>query len=198
MIMVLDDFLTPSYADAIETSVKGLPYLYSNETSGYAEDIAYIITTPETKDYGQFVCPILHNLAKERLVGSYIFNELKVLYYTAQDRLQIPLTGLSRLKANILLRQPDAPADHYNIPHQDSINSSGNNLSMVYYCNDSDGDTFLFNEFYSETPPTRLTIAERIQPRKNRAVIFDSNRFHASSNPIKTEARFVLNFVIVK
>lgn len=194
MITILDDLLSPSYADAIENEVRNLPYYYKEQTSEYTEDVPYIISTPETKDYGQFVCPILHN-AQSNLIGSGFFDQVKPLFYIAQDRLQMKLTGLVRVKANILLQQPTAPIEHYNIPHQDSVSGT---LSMVYYCNDSDGPTVLFNEFYSDAPPSRLTIRERIQPKKNRAVIFESNRYHASSNPIYTKARFVLNFVIAK
>ena len=62
---------------------------------------------------------------------------------------------------------------------------------MVYYVNDSDGDTVLFNEFYNTKS---VSINRRIAPKKGRAVIFDSNRFHASSNPINTPTRFVINF----
>jgi len=66
----------------------------------------------------------------------------------------------------------------------------------VYYCNDSDGDTFLFNEFFEQgTLPSRLTLAQRVTPRKNRAVIFESNRYHASSNPRKSSERIIINFV---
>ena len=193
MIIILDDLLTPSYADAIENEVRSLPYLYKERTSEYTEDISFIITTPETKDYGQFVCPILHPEATN-LWGTHFSEQVKPIYYSAQDRLEMKFLGISRVKANILLKQSDANPDHYNIPHQDS---AGNTLSMVYYCNDSDGDTVLFNEFYTGKPPERLTINQRITPKKNRAVIFDSTRYHASSNPIQTNARFVLNFVIV-
>ncbi len=194
MITVLDDLLTPSYADAIENAVKDLPYYYTEQTSGYTEDITYYITTPETVDFGQLSCPILHHM-HSNVIGSHFFEQLKPVFYIVQDRIQMKLTGLIRLKANVLLQQSTAPIDHYNIPHQDS---AGDSLSMVYYCNDSDGPTVLFNEFYCETPPSRLTIRERVQPKKNRAVIFESNRYHASSNPIHTKARFVLNFVIAK
>lgn len=193
MIVVLDDLLTPSYADALENEVRNLPYLYKEQTSEYAEDIPFIITTPETRDYGQFVCPILHTEATD-LIGSYLFDQVKPIFYSAQDRLQMQLHGLTRVKANLLLQQTASP-DHYNIPHQDS---TGNTLSMVYYCNDSDGDTILFDQFYTGIPPERLTIHQRVTPKKNRAVIFDSTRYHASSNPIHTKARFVLNFVMVQ
>ena len=54
---------------------------------------------------------------------------------------------------------------------------------MIYYINDSDGDTFL-----------NKTETKRITPKANSAVIFPSNLWHASSNPTKGK-RIVINYV---
>jgi hypothetical protein len=35
----------------------------------------------------------------------------------------------------------------------------------------------------------------RVTPKKNRAVLFESNRMHASSNPLINEERYVINFM---
>ena len=80
----------------------------------------------------------------------------------------------------------------YNQPHVDEEFPS---WSIVYYLNDSDGDTFIFIEMYDKTTPLKLTVKERVSPKKNRAVLFEANRYHASSNPVVSQARFVLNWV---
>jgi hypothetical protein len=194
MIKVFDNFLSPSYADAIEHMVRhDLMYTYKTETSEYTEGVKYLIRTDQTVDKGQMVCPLLHTEAQELPFGNK-FEVLKPMFYTLLDRSGMDFEGIVRLKANILLQNPMATSENYNIPHQDSDDTC---YSMVYYCNDSDGDTFLFNEFYeSNTPPERLTIHQRVTPRKNRAVLFESRRYHASSNPIVSRDRFVLNFVL--
>jgi hypothetical protein len=194
MIQIFDDFLSPSYADAIEHMVRNdLMYTYKPETSEYTDGIGYIIKTQQTLDIGQLVCPLLHPEANKLPFG-HKFEFLQPMFYHLLDRSKKNITGIVRLKANILLQNPIATKDNYNIPHQDSDNSC---YSMVYYCNDSDGDTFLFNEFHDPNkPPDRLTINQRVSPRKNRAVLFNSNRYHASSNPIINKDRFVLNFVL--
>ena len=82
----------------------------------------------------------------------------------------------------------------YNTPHID--NKFWNSYSMIYYVNDSDGDTIIFNETSDEEKkkkPEKLTINERIPPKKNRAVLFRGNYFHTSTNPIDNEKRIVLN-----
>ena len=84
-----------------------------------------------------------------------------------------------RIKANLLQPHPDAGEHH---PwHTDSTESY---TSMIYYINDSDGDTFL-----------NKTETKRITPKANSAVIFPSNLWHASSNPTKGR-RIVLNYMV--
>ena len=84
-----------------------------------------------------------------------------------------------RVKANLLQPYPNAPEHH---PWH--IDSSNSNVSMVYYINDSDGDTFL-----GETDTQRVT------PKANTAIIFPSNLRHASSNPTK-ERRMIINYMV--
>ena len=67
---------------------------------------------------------------------------------------------------------------------------------MIYYVNDSDGDTIIFNESGGENVnkrPDKLTIKKTITPKKNRAVLFRGDYFHTSTNPTKSEKRIVLN-----
>jgi hypothetical protein len=68
------------------------------------------------------------------------------------------------------------------------------NNSFLYYVNDSDGDTFLFDEFQKDTIPLNFNILERISPKKGKGIFFESDRYHASSNPKHTSIRLVLNF----
>ena len=84
-----------------------------------------------------------------------------------------------RIKANLLQPHPDAREHH---PwHTDSPESY---TSMIYYINDSDGDTFI-----------NKVDTQRITPKANMAVIFPSNWWHASSNPTKGR-RMVLNYMV--
>jgi hypothetical protein len=60
---------------------------------------------------------------------------------------------------------------HHNI-HTDF---SFDHTTALYYVNDSDGDTFFFDN--------DKNIVERITPKKGRMVVFDGNQLHASSSP---------------
>ena len=60
-------------------------------------------------------------------------------------------------------------------------------LTILYYVNDSDGDTFFFGKDINDG------ISRRITPKKNRAIIFDGLIYHAGSLPTANK-RVILNF----
>lgn len=182
-MIVIDNFLNKSYADEIENHcIKNLQYSYDRNTS-----YEYVSKLDDnTYDTGQMSCLLFGNGTNH-----YFGNALLPIVWLAKDKIPtIKINHIGRIKANILLKQ-QFPKDHYNSPHQDQPES--NYISMVYYVNESDGDTILFNEF---TQDNKFTVYKRIQPKKNRLVVFESSRFHASSNPSINQDRFVLNFVL--
>ena len=67
---------------------------------------------------------------------------------------------------------------------------------MVYYLHDCDGDTILFDKKLSKFGGhTDLIELARVTPKQGRAVIFNSNRFHASSSPVNNQRRVIINYV---
>lgn len=79
----------------------------------------------------------------------------------------------------------DLPEDHY---------------ACVYYVNDSDGDTILYEQtrYNTECGSQNVSLTEhkRVTPKKGRVVIFDGARFHCSSQP-KNNYRCILNFDLI-
>jgi len=99
---------------------------------------------------------------------------------------------LLRAKFNLMFPHPDFKEGQYNIAHIDDEHEE--HLVCIYYPQDTDGDTVLFNEFFNkDKKPEKLTIAKRVEPKANRCVIFNGWRFHASSNPSAYNNRIVLN-----
>ncbi len=192
-MIVLDNVLSPSYVSAIEYECHQQKYIYSVQTS--SKTIAYdgpVLDTANTHDCGQLECNLYHPYAQPTPTPTFDF--LKPLVYTVQDimRDDMTLDTLMRAKINIMWQKETFPEDHWNVVHQDSDEEC---VSMIYYVNDTDGDTYLFNEFYKKDVVPTLTIAKRVTPKKNRVVLFDSRRYHASSNPRNSRDRIVINFV---
>lgn len=96
---------------------------------------------------------------------------------------------VSRIKANFQSRFTSGP-DCYNTPHYDNQYP---HTVIIYYVNDSDGDTFIFE---NNTFP--LKIKKRISPKAGRFIIFNGNQFHAGIHPKTNDYRIVINFNLMK
>ena len=87
--------------------------------------------------------------------------------------------------------------DNYDVNSCNEIhidNETPNNKTLLYYINDSDGDTFLFDKIWNQTDSEfDLSVLLRAEPKQGRAITFDTWRFHAPSNPIYTQRRYVMN-----
>ena len=75
--------------------------------------------------------------------------------------------------------------------------------TLLYYINDSDGDTFIMNERYKSEHSLlgyeiNTSLANRVSPKQGRLVCFDGLRYHAPSNPINTRRRYVLNINFIQ
>lgn len=109
------------------------------------------------------------------------------------------IAGTHRSKFNLLTRNHKNYEDSFNSPHVDIFVP---HYVVLYYVNDSDGDTFIFEETSDEYEMARIpeienfTIKKRITPRKNRAILFDGRYFHTSSHPFKSPLRIVMNIDI--
>ncbi len=78
-------------------------------------------------------------------------------------------------------------------PHCD-INKGG--WTAIYYVNESDGDTVIFNE-KTHLPllnEEELSIKKRVKNKKGRFVMFNQDYLHAGMPPIDSAYRVVINF----
>jgi hypothetical protein len=192
MIKIIDDLLPLSYSNGIEQdSLNYIQYFWNEKT---VENMEF--DDPKIYDFGQLTCPFFHSDYPNFKFADY-FLFLRPMSLIIQDKLpEIEIKKYLRVKFNMLHKVDTKYEKMYNTPHPDD-SETDTSFSMVYYVNDSDGDTVLFNEFYDKNNVSQpLTICKRIQPKKNRLVIFDSKRYHASSNPILNKNRTVLNFVV--
>jgi hypothetical protein len=97
---------------------------------------------------------------------------------------------LIKIKINLTLPAAGATEHTYGMPHTDFPNVP-ENITALYYINDSDGDTVIFNELQGYQGP--LTERMRINPKQGRLVIFNGNQIHAGNNPTTNDPRFVAN-----
>ena len=74
-------------------------------------------------------------------------------------------------------------------PHIDNANK---HYVMIYYVNDSDGDTIIYKQKYGEK---RLWLSpyKRVSPKAGRCVFFNGLHYHSASLPKKSDVRCVVN-----
>jgi hypothetical protein len=99
----------------------------------------------------------------------------------------IIIDKILRIKANLLLR-----GNSLN-PHTAHIDMQMPHFVFLYYVNDSDGDTVIFKEKYNGKEIINLTEEKRVKPAAGTAIVFDGLQYHASSSPLKSELRSVIN-----
>ena len=74
----------------------------------------------------------------------------------------------------------------YCVPHNDLERE---HMVVIYYVNDSDGPTYLFEE-------DGRTIIKKVEPKKGRFLMFNGNIKHAGSHPMDSPFRLVINYNI--
>jgi hypothetical protein len=186
----LDKFIPPSFANLVEQIVCNNPeftWVYTPSTNNQSEQGTGLMRRDaQSYESDQFV----HALFLEGAKRSPFFDHIFPLFYFLEEKTGIRLAAVERIKANMLMRSNE-PTDRYNTPHID-IPDAGHK-SLLYYVKDSDGDTFIFNEKVGHQG--ELTVKKRVSPKKGRAIVFDSNTWHASSNPRQSTNRVVLNLI---
>jgi hypothetical protein len=87
----------------------------------------------------------------------------------------------------------------YAPPHVD-FHSNAPYSTFVYYVNDSDGDTIIFDKTFSPEqqydPVFSKPLPEllRITPKQGSGLFFNGHRYHAGNYPVKQSSRIVINF----
>ena len=187
-VLELEDFVPPSYAKILEDMIcRSGEFLWQYNASTNDLKAPEIMNKNEQSyESDQFV----HALYQEGARRSAFFDIVFPMFYFLEEKTGVALATVERMKANLLVQKPVAP-DSYNTPHIDIPTPPMK--SLLYYVKDSDGDTFIFNETYADKKP--LTVRKRVSPRRGKAVLFDSNIWHASSNPRENATRVVLNFI---
>ena len=114
------------------------------------------------------------------------------LLWFLEHRTGIKVKHIDRVRANLMVPNGNNNSSTYNEPHIDNVDLDC--LTMLYYLNDSDGDTRIFDKNATQGF-NDLTMIHSQPHKKGDALIFPSNQFHCSSSPIVSNRRMNLNFV---
>lgn len=187
-VTTVDDFVNTNYQNKLENIILNLgsfPWFYGHSTCDLTlKDVVKF--NERTKESAQFT----HTFYAGGKVMSSHYPLVENFLPIMEERFGRNFKdSIIRIKANLILNDSTYPVGFYNSPH---VDEASNVETALYYVNDSDGDTVIFNEQVGEN---QLNEFSRVSPVKGKLAIFNSSYFHASTPPIKSKHRAVINFV---
>ena len=208
MVEVLDNILTVEEQDELENLVKGETFKEGNNIHWLNDSSNYFDKEGESKPHNaiiyipepEFQNEIVPDYLKNRAIEKYI----KLISRKVEERLDKRIKHFLRVKINKLSPLPEGEIDIKNDVHLDRDDQ---HHVMIYYINDSDGDTQFYkknNKFNFETIKNIIRNKEynkfiessNVSPKKGRVTIFEGNIPHKGCYPTKTD-RYIINFNIL-
>lgn len=185
MMNIIDDFVKVRVQNDLETlfSNNNFPYFYNSDTVIASTDNTDpsdgpILTDNNTLESPQFTH---HFVLGDNIVSKY-WDLISPISNKLIDTIDTDCY-VTRCKLN--LNTTDTRfTDKYHSPHID--NAFDNQITAIYYVNDSDGDTFFFDD--------KGNVTKRVTPKKGRLVWWKGKIFHAKASPVKSRHRMVLNY----
>lgn len=182
--IVVDDIIpVKEQKELQELILNGVDWKFLIDVSGNNNQpypsygFAHILKHPDYEKQS-FLYPIIMNMFMKEFLT---LGEFKEIYYN-RIFLQLPLAAQYKKEHNGV--HVDLPP---NIRH----------VACVYYVNDSDGDTIIYEQTINDTPGGSQGIAlkehARVKPKQGTAVLFDGSRYHCSSQPT-SGYRTIINF----
>lgn len=192
-IFIIDDLVSKSYANMIEERVTENKFPWYFNKHLVTDQIFTDGTDKEINHVGHN-----HFLYEDRKVVSPFFEFIHPLILAIGDTKLFDYDVLERARFNLTQSNTTSSRD-YHLPH---IDSEYPHWVAIYYVNDSDGDTHIFEQrtedFDHDTDIKTMinadfTIKKRVTPKKGRVLIFDGHQYHTSSFCKTTPYRIVLN-----
>lgn len=185
-IEVYDDLIPIEKQQLIEEILSGPDFFWflfpggvNGSVGDYNGDLVILQDDHRLKEYLTFG----HNFLKD---GKLTSQNGLLVYQMFQQFCKdagIEQTRIGRIKANFQTQCNFSQEYFFNTPHRDRADD---HTVAVYYVNDCDGDTTLFDDLGN--------IVKTVSPKRGRFLVFDGKYFHAGRHPILADKRIVINF----
>ena len=191
MIQVVDNFVDDEYYDQLQTTVTG-----NWQSWFYQSNIVGEFWGPAKLGKHGFNCWVIEQ--PNTFVDKYVAGLLTPLFSKMTAFCECETILRSRLDMTLY-----EAFNNKCYPHIDDIQP---HIATIYYFNDSDGNTVIYNERYDGENgeysskaiqerglEDKLTVQQEIEPKANRMVAFDGLYIHTGSVPDKHNTRVILN-----
>lgn len=106
---------------------------------------------------------------------------------------KLKIDTLFRVRVGLFTKHPS------DIPHKAHVDADIPHWTCIYYVNECDGDTVVYNETWPQlsqeaAPTAKFTEKYRCKPKKGKLVAFNGKYYHSSSYPTSTPLRLAITF----
>jgi hypothetical protein len=191
---IIDDVISISYQNLIENEFNSnnFPYYFNDTINNNIEDNIYT-DKRITNAYG--LSHTIYNCETKLINSNYYFLVLPILF-SLEEKINIQIKEIKRIRVRRTTQNPNHNLEKFNPPHVDLAELEPY-YSLVYYVEDSDGDTILFNKEYKNNEVFKSDnekILFRIPPKKGRGLFFKGKIYHSGNCPVKYIKRTIINF----
>lgn len=176
---LIEDFLNPDFTNTVEEILgsKDFPWFWRSSTTYGEADLG-----ADHKDF-QFI----HIMYFDNAPKSNVFGLAQEILFAFEQKTGKRIKEPFRIKANLTVQSNLTDDELKSAIHIDTPKGS-NTVSILYYVNDSDGDTVFYDDDKNEI--------QRFSPKKGTAVWFPSDNWHRHTPPRDNKRRLVINFVV--
>lgn len=210
-LKIIDNFFPEDQFNRLQSEIlgSGIPWYYTDN-----------ISVPDwltVNDSNAIETSAVHSDLFETERNGFMSEQCLRLQDVFEDmvhRLGFELKDLLRIRASMKWPQSHIKDHNYNIPH---IDIPEPHTVALFYVNDSDGPTRIFDQYQPTDrvyPKVReediknpevvklfhdyyirdgFTVKQLIEPKANRMVLFDGYQYHTSGLPISSSRRIILN-----
>lgn len=182
--IIIDDAIDEDYQDVIEDMMFECKWFYESDN--------VLGSQSSEMKYRKFLSPKIYEVApsfiSNIMIDKDVFPIVKPLIESSCKKINFHIRKIHRCIGSI---SPIIDVESkINNPH---VNMAKSHLVMLYYVNDSDGDTVLYDKSFDDLKivdeyvdnKNDLNIVHRITPKRGRVVFFDGTVYHAPSTPTK-------------
>lgn len=201
-IFIIKNLIPTSFQHAIVDRMQGSNYFpwYLLHKIGHkdyftANQKDIYLDTNITDDAGFF-----HIIQDDTEIRSAHYDFFRMILEFYSEKTGKTIDQIFRIRARYTNPSPGHNETKYAAPHIDYPNNK-DYTTLIYYVNDADGDTVLFDKMYNPaTDVYNPVLTEKISevyrhtPKQGEAVVFNGHRYHSGNFPINCGSRIVLNF----
>lgn len=192
---IYTDFLSKLDQDNIENAVNNMPWYFRPQIANFSNSVdgKEEFKDPNITDASAFT----HTFISKGVLHSDFFDNISCILTAFEKTEGVSIDKIIRVRGRLTTPVPGHTLEKYNPPHVDLMSPTPFK-TLIYYVQDSDGDTIFFDKFYDQTNQRvkNVDLKKVLQqtPKKGHAVYFDGWQYHAGNSPVNYSSRCIINF----